>query len=151
MSRPRIFGRVVRTFFPVAVVGIAVGCAHEIGPHAGQPVAEPTPVVVNTPTPPSAKGGGPATAEAATDQVIRMRCAREARCDNIGFRRPYSSMDDCVANVAVMHADDFAGLRCEGGVRADALSECLQEISREQCVPGARFAACRSIGMCNSI
>ena len=148
MSRPRDTHRVVRMFVPLALVGLAAACTHEIGPHAGQPAA-PTPVA--TPAP-NAIGGGPAaTQETAMTQAIRMRCAREQRCDNIGFKRPYASMDDCVANVAVMHADDFAGLQCDAGVRSEALSECLQEIAREQCVPGARFAACRSIGLCNSI
>ena len=156
MSRPRIFVR-VSSALSISALSIvaALGCAREIGAHGEQP-ARPVPVAspVTVTTPPSAIGGGPsapASTEDAMSQAIRLRCAREQRCDNVGFKRPYSSMDDCVASVAVMHPDDFAGLQCENGVRADALSECLQEISREQCVPGARFASCRSIGLCNSI
>jgi hypothetical protein len=152
MSRRTHRERVLRFISALGIVGAGLGCTHEIGPAAGPP-ARPKPVVTpEQQTPPNGIGGGPSSADTAMNQAIRLRCAREERCDNIGLKRPYATMDDCIANVAIMHADDFAGLQCgESGVRADALRQCLQEIAREQCVPGARFAACRSIGLCNTI
>lgn len=138
----------------VVSMGLAIGCSHSAGGPSAQgpsPVGEQQATPVAVEAPPSAVGGGPSSASHAMDLAIHKRCEREQRCDNVGDQRPYASMDDCIANVAIMHADDFAGLQCEGSVRNDALSDCIQEIERDTCTPGARFASCRSIGLCNSI
>jgi hypothetical protein len=138
--------------FPALLISTAlVGCEHaQINRPANEPEAEPAPNTPATiPIAPRGTGGGPRAADSAMTRAIQARCHREERCHNVGPNHAYATLDDCFANVAVLHPEDFAGLVCGGSVRAPALDMCIDEIESDTCSSDARFTACRSTELCN--
>src|SRR5687768_6975019 len=71
----------------------------------------------------------PASSEvrSATESIAESRCAREARCENIGADKRFSSMDDCIIRVRADWKDDLDARECPSGVNEMQLNECLNE------------------------
>jgi hypothetical protein len=88
----------------------------------------------------------------ATEAIAQARCAREARCDNIGSDRKYTSTDDCKARIRDQWRDDLSARECPTGVNQGQLTECLSEVRSEECSSPfdtlSRMAACTSNQIC---
>lgn len=69
----------------------------------------------------------------ATESIAESRCAREARCENIGADKRFSSMDDCIIRVRADWKDDLDARECPSGVNEMQLNECLNEVREEDC------------------
>ncbi|WP_437300276.1 DUF6184 family natural product biosynthesis lipoprotein [Sorangium sp. So ce327] len=80
------------------------------------------------------------------------RCEREARCNNIGQDREYSSKDACSNEIRSEWRDDLNFTECPGGIDAEELNECLEGIRNEECGNPfdtlGRVVACRSSDLC---
>lgn len=100
-----------------------------------------------------ARGGGPTTTPGfAIQSIASARCAREARCNNIGAGHRFASTEACMASVREQRDDDLNLSDCPGGIDQRELSECLRSIHEESCgnplASLSRLAACRSSDMC---
>ncbi len=108
--------------------------------------------VRNTDEPSVQKGG--VSAAAAVKSIVGARCNREARCNNIGADRKYSSSAECNSKLSEDRKDDLNMDDCPRGVSQKELSECLAEIKNEDCNNPldslGRLAACRSSDLCMS-
>lgn len=69
----------------------------------------------------------------AMDSIAEARCAREAKCDNIGSEKDYSSTEDCLARIKDEWRDDLNARECPGGVDEPELDECLTAIRDDEC------------------
>ena len=101
--------------FGLTVAGLAliVGCNKSNEPEPMAPASGP---VVETPR---------SVTASATQSIAQSRCEREARCDNIGGDKKFSSMDDCLTRVRTELKDDLNARECPGGVNRQQLDECL--------------------------
>jgi hypothetical protein len=98
------------------------------------------------------RGGGPRSVNLALDQISRERCAREARCQNVGEGRHFASEAACLSAMRAQY-DDGLNLRdCSRGIDASGLTHCLAEIRNENCGNPIdsleRATACRSGAVC---
>ena len=88
----------------------------------------------------------------ATESIAESRCAREARCDNIGADKKFSSTDDCMIRVREDWKSDLDARSCPSGINETQLSECLNEIREEECSSPfdtlERVAACTAGQIC---
>jgi hypothetical protein len=102
---------------------------------------------------PSVQQGG-LSAALAVKSIVGARCSREARCNNIGADRKYSSAAECNSKLSEDRKDDLNMDDCPRGVSQKELSECLAEIKNEDCNNPldslGRLAACRSSDLCMS-
>ena len=84
--------------------------------------------------------------------IAKARCEREQRCNNIGFEKPYTSLDACLTKVATDWRDDLNRYECPGGFEQKELDECMREIRNEDCSRPfdtlERIVACRSGDIC---
>jgi hypothetical protein len=88
----------------------------------------------------------------ATESIAESRCAREARCDNVGAEKKFSSMEDCIIRVRSDWKDELSSRECPSGVNETQLNECLNEIRQEECSSPfdtlERVAACTAGQIC---
>lgn len=88
----------------------------------------------------------------AADAIAQARCAREARCDNIGADKKFSSTDECVQRIRDEWREDLSARECKSGVDDAELNECLSEVRSEDCSSPfdtlERVAACTSAEIC---
>jgi hypothetical protein len=88
----------------------------------------------------------------ATESIAEARCAREARCDNVGGDKKYSTVDDCLLRTRSDWEADLNARECPGGVNQTQLDECLSEVRSEDCNSPLdtleRVAACTSGQIC---
>jgi hypothetical protein len=88
----------------------------------------------------------------AADAIAQARCAREARCDNIGADKKFSSTDACVQSIRDEWREDLSARECRSGVDDAELNECLSEVRSEDCSSPfetlERVAACTSAEIC---
>jgi hypothetical protein len=88
----------------------------------------------------------------AREAIAQARCAREARCDNIGGDRKFTSTDDCTARIREEWRDDLSARECPAGWNESELNECLREVRFEECSSPfdtlSRMAACTSAQIC---
>lgn len=86
------------------------------------------------------------------ERITTARCAREAKCDNIGADRKYSSREDCNSRIKDAAYAALGPPRCKKGVNQDQLNECLAAIEDEECGEVVdtieRVIDCRSIVLC---
>jgi hypothetical protein len=90
----------------------------------------------------------------ATESLAEARCAREARCNDIGGDKAYSSNADCITRVRADWKGDLNAQECPGGVNQVRLDECLTAVRQEECGHPFdtldRLATCRSGSMCEN-
>jgi hypothetical protein len=90
----------------------------------------------------------------AVESIVRARCDREARCNDVGPDRQYASMDACASKIRADWRDDLTFTECPGGVDARELNDCMQEIRDERCGNPfdtlGRVVACRSSELCRA-
>jgi uncharacterized protein DUF6184 len=103
--------------------------------------------------PASAANDQPSKAtNSATTSLAEARCAREARCDNVGPDKKYSTVDDCLMRTRADWESDLNARECPGGVNQKQLDECLSEVRSEDCNSPLdtleRVAACTSGQIC---
>jgi hypothetical protein len=103
--------------------------------------------------PEMAPASGVATPTARSiDRITATRCSREARCDNIGSERKYSSREDCQSRIEDDAYDSLGPSECKTGIEQAQLNECLAAIQSEECGDVIdtieRVAACRSSALC---
>ena len=88
----------------------------------------------------------------ATESIAESRCAREARCENIGTDKKFSSTDDCIIRVRAEWKNDLDARECPSGVNEMRLNECLNEVREEDCSSPfdtlERVAACTAGQIC---
>jgi hypothetical protein len=86
----------------------------------------------------------------AADTLARVQCEREERCERIGTNEPYSSKAACLSALRVHAIDAFGD--CAGGVDADSLDDCVEEIRAESCIktedPFDRSLPCKTAALC---
>nr|ADB12497.1 hypothetical protein [Sorangium cellulosum] len=103
-------------------------------------------------TPGGAQGEAPVPVGSAVDSIVAARCDREARCNNIGQDREYSSKDACSNKIRSEWRDELTFGECPGGIDAKQLNECLEGIRNEGCGNPfdtlGRVVACRSSDLC---
>lgn len=69
----------------------------------------------------------------AAESIAESRCEREQHCDNIGDKKKYSSVSDCLTRIRADWKDDLNARECPGGVKRAQLDECLSKIRAEEC------------------
>jgi cytoskeletal protein RodZ len=91
------------------------------------------------------------TAEAVA-QLSAARCAREARCGNIGADKSYSNQTQCESKLSADMKEELNGYECPKGIVLKEFSECLQAIRTEECGSPldtlARVVACSESDIC---
>lgn len=92
----------------------------------------------------SATQNGPAIAS-----IIEARCAREARCENIGPEKRFLTRAACVEHVRDKSQNKLNAKECPGGVDPKALDSCLTQIKNEDC--GSPIETVERVATCNSI
>jgi hypothetical protein len=92
--------------------------------------------------------------EAAIQTIANARCAREARCNNVGASKRWSNDAACRNDLSAKGRDELRAAECPGGIVQKELRECLEEIQNEDCNNPldtlGRLAACRSSDLCKS-
>lgn len=98
---------------------------------------------------PTRGGGITATAVA---ELAAARCAREARCGNIGSEKDYASQTQCESKLTADMKDELNSYECPSGIVAKEFAECLTAIRKEECSSPldtiARVVACRESDIC---
>ncbi len=88
----------------------------------------------------------------AASSIAEARCAREARCDNVGGDKKFSSMEDCVTRISTDWKDELSLRECPSGINETQLNECLNEVRQEDCSSPfdtlERVAACTAGQIC---
>ncbi len=69
----------------------------------------------------------------AIDQMVDVRCARAATCNEIGFRARFDSRAACVERVNMAMQGLLTVNECPGGIDERALTACLDAIKKEPC------------------
>ena len=91
------------------------------------------------------------TAEAVA-QLSAARCAREARCGNIGADKSYSNQTQCETKLRADMKEELNGYECPKGIVLKEFTECLQAIRAEECASPldtlARVVACSESDIC---
>ena len=82
-----------------------------------------------------------------SELIAEARCTREARCNNVGIDRRYSSMEDCRARIWTEWNDDLDARQCEDGVNEAELDKCLTEITVLEC--SSRLDSLEQLAACN--
>ena len=135
---------VINKLFVPATIALMVAACHK----------DNTPVAENPSSKTEANVPGPERREtaSATESIAESRCAREARCENIGENKKFSSSDDCLARVRADWKDDLNARECPAGINQPELRECLSEIRNEDCSSPfdtlSRVAACTTGQIC---
>lgn len=76
----------------------------------------------------------PATqSRSAAESIADSRCKREARCENVGDGKKFSSNTDCVDRIRADWKEDLNARECPNGIHEAQLDECLTAIAGEQC------------------
>lgn len=98
-----------------------------------------------------APGAGGITAQAVAE-LSAARCAREARCGNVGADKDYSSQAQCETKMTANMKDELNAYECPNGIVMKEFSECLQAIRNETCGSPldtiGRVMACRESDIC---
>lgn len=133
-------------WLPLALAPLACNKNNDPAPTSAAYPATQTGAVATTPA-----AAANATASA-SESIAESRCDREARCNNIGDQKKYSSKSDCLARIRADWKDDLNARECPSGVNKTQLSECLTEIRNEDCNSPfdtlSRVAACTSGQIC---
>jgi hypothetical protein len=92
-------------------------------------------------------GSGIATRRA-VHAIARARCERERRCDNVGAKKTYASLDACEAKIEGEWAADLNKYECPHGVVQSELDQCLADVRAEEC--GNPFDTLSRIAQCDA-
>ena len=96
----------------------------------------------------------PSETSSVNEQLAEARCTREARCNNIGPDRRYSSLEDCRTRVWTEWQGDFDERECQTGLDEPALERCLTEIRVLECSSALesleQLPACQAGSLCAS-
>jgi hypothetical protein len=84
----------------------------------------------------------------ASEAIAQSRCDREARCNNVGADRKYSSATDCLARIREEWREDLSARECPSGVNRSQLDECLSKIRGEDC--GSPFDTLSRLSECTA-
>lgn len=84
----------------------------------------------------------------AVHSIARARCEREKRCDNVGAKQTYASMDACEAKIESEWAGDLNKYECPHGIVKAALDKCLSDVRAEEC--GNPFDTLSRIASCDA-
>jgi len=91
-------------------------------------------------------------AREAVREIAEARCAREARCGNVGAGHTYADVPECESRVRTAWRTELSAYECRAGVRESELDDCLRQIRDEDCANPfdtlARVVACRSADIC---
>ena len=94
----------------------------------------------------------PSESASASEQLAQARCAREARCNNVGAEKRYSSPEDCLSRVWTEWQGDFDAQDCRAGFEPGALDRCLTEIRVLECSSPLesleQIPACQTASLC---
>jgi hypothetical protein len=95
---------------------------------------------------------GSVSSESAINRIVDARCAREAKCNNVGTDKHFASRDVCSQKLHADMRDDLGAKECPRGIDQKELNECLESIQKEDCNNPidmvGRLAACRSSDLC---
>lgn len=92
-------------------------------------------------------GSGMSTKHAVS-AIAKARCEREARCENIGADKSYTSVGACEEKIRADWAGDLNKYECPGGTVKAELDECLADVRSEDC--GNPFDTLSRIAQCNA-
>jgi hypothetical protein len=96
----------------------------------------------------------PSETASSNELLAEARCAREARCNNVGPEKRYSSLEDCLTRVWTEWQGDFDASECPAGIDGAALQRCLTEIRVLECSSPLesleQLPACESTSLCAS-
>jgi len=67
------------------------------------------------------------------ETIASARCAREARCDNVGAGKRYVSREGCLTELRGGEMNELTTTSCPRGVDQRALDKCLGDINGERC------------------
>ena len=127
--------------FEQALVAVGFCFLAACGKHeqeANSPTVDPEKV---TPSP-AAQG------RSAANSIADSRCKREARCENVGDGKKFSSDTDCVDRIRAEWKEDLNARECPKGVHDAQLDECLHAIVQEDC--GSPLDSLQRIGECTT-
>jgi hypothetical protein len=86
------------------------------------------------------------------EKLTSARCAREAKCDQIGQGHKYATRDVCETLLRSDTMNDLNAKNCPRGLDKDAVEHCLLAIKAEPCSMSidtlARIADCRTGAIC---
>jgi hypothetical protein len=136
MTTQHSIRRTVMATAIVGAVGLVVACSHH---HA-----------------PASYGGGPnavqASIDSAVERIAHEKCAREARCGNVGVNQTYADRDKCLSVERGRETEALSLESCPGGIDEHNLGECLSQIRGQEC--GASMSSitrrtdCRNRELC---
>jgi len=96
----------------------------------------------------------PSETASASEQLAEARCTREARCNNVGADKRYSSLEDCLTRVWTEWQGDFDARECRAGFDTAARDRCLTEIRVLECSSPLesleQIPACQAASLCAS-
>jgi hypothetical protein len=96
----------------------------------------------------------PSEAASANEQLAEAQCTREARCNNVGADKRYSSPEDCLTRVWTEWQGDVDARTCRAGLDAAALDRCSTEIRVLECSSPLesleQLPACQAASLCAS-
>jgi hypothetical protein len=96
----------------------------------------------------------PSESASANEQLAEARCSREARCNNVGADKRYSSPEDCLSRVWTEWQGEFDAQECRAGLDTAALDRCLTEIRVLECSSALesleQLPACQAASLCAS-
>lgn len=94
---------------------------------------------------------GGITAQAVAE-LSGARCAREARCGNVGADKDYTSQAQCETKMTASMKDELNAYECPNGIVSKQFTECLTAIRNEECGSPLntleRVMACRESAIC---
>jgi hypothetical protein len=129
------------------LVGAVASCEREGPEMVGEEVIE-EPLADDT----AVDRPGDQAPKGAVEIITSARCAREARCENVGAGKDYESADVCKASIRDDWSDELNAFECPGGIVEKELDECVEEITNEDCNSPfdtlGRITACRSSDIC---
>jgi hypothetical protein len=89
----------------------------------------------------------------AIDAIAATRCAREARCDNVGAGKHYVSRQGCMTQLRGEGMNDLTTTACPHGLDNAQLDKCLADIRGERCENVldtiARLSSCSRSSLCS--
>lgn len=90
--------------------------------------------------------------DSAINRVVAARCAREAKCNNIGADKRYETPSVCSEKLRADMRNDLTPHDCPRGVDNKELNDCLDAIQKEDCNNPidtiGRLNQCRTSELC---
>jgi hypothetical protein len=135
----------IRRAAPLAVLVVLMGCDRK---RTRQEQSG-----TSTPTLTGAEVGLVSTVTA-TNRLVQVICAHEARCDNIGSGKRYENSNRCGDHARDEVSGELHEVVCERGVGQKELDACLNAIEAESCTNVLDkvddLAQCRTSSLCTN-